>query len=249
MGALEDGTKEILAVWDGIHESKASWLEVLRDLNARGLTASPKLAVGDGALGFWAALEEEHSQVREQRCWVHKTSNVLDKLSQSVQPYAKKLIHGDGLSPQGRRCSVHVLRFSGRTLDAHPDDESDRIGVRHGAAPDAADEGLRFSIGDVNDGFQTRDAGRAPLAEAEQRAVARSCDSERRFHRRRHGESGLNGDRRDMFNPGSYTTFDNISEILHRIRVSGLKHLSKVAWRLFKPKKDAKRVLRLGSKK
>jgi putative transposase len=59
MGALEDGTKELLAVWDGIRESKASWLEVLHDLRARGLTAAPKLAVGDGALGFWAALEEE----------------------------------------------------------------------------------------------------------------------------------------------------------------------------------------------
>jgi len=64
----------------------------LRDLKARGLVEAPKLAVGDGALGFWAALEEEYSQVREQRCWVHKTSNLLDKLPQNVQPHAKKLI-------------------------------------------------------------------------------------------------------------------------------------------------------------
>jgi putative transposase len=78
MGALEEGTKELLAVWDGIRESKASWLEVLRVLKARGLRESPKLAMGDGALGFWAALEEGYSQVREQRCWVHKTSNVLE---------------------------------------------------------------------------------------------------------------------------------------------------------------------------
>jgi putative transposase len=99
MGALEDGTKELVAVWDGIRESKTSWLEVLHDLKARGLTTSPKLAVGDGALGFWAALEEEFSQVREQRCWVHKTANILDKLPQSVQPYAKKLIHEMYLSP------------------------------------------------------------------------------------------------------------------------------------------------------
>lgn len=66
---------------------------------------------------------------------------------------------GNGLSAQGRRRPVHVLRFSGRTLDAHPDDEPNRIGVRHGAAPDAADEGLRVSVGDVDDGLQARDAG------------------------------------------------------------------------------------------
>jgi transposase-like protein len=71
MGALEDGTKELITVWDGIRESKESWLEVLRDLKARGLVEGPELAVGDGALGFWAALEEEFPQVREQRCWVH----------------------------------------------------------------------------------------------------------------------------------------------------------------------------------
>ncbi len=99
MGALEDGTKELVAVWDGRRESKASWLEVLRDLKARGLTESPRLAVGDGALGFWAALEEERSKTREQRCWVHKTANELDKMPRRVQPYAKKMILEMSLSP------------------------------------------------------------------------------------------------------------------------------------------------------
>lgn len=93
MGTLEDGTKELLAVEDGHRESKESWLEVLRDLKARGLKESPKLAVGDGALGFWAALEEEYAGSRHQRCWVHKTANVLDKLPKRVQPHAKKMIH------------------------------------------------------------------------------------------------------------------------------------------------------------
>jgi len=111
MGALEDGTKELVAVWDGIRESKASWLEVLRDLKARGLADAPKLAVGDGALGFWAALEEEYSKVREQRCWVHKTANVLDKLPQSVQPYAKKLIHEMYLSPTKEKALEAYRRF------------------------------------------------------------------------------------------------------------------------------------------
>jgi transposase-like protein len=111
MGALEDGTKELVAVWDGIRESKASWLEVLRDLKARGLTEAPKLAIGDGALGFWAALEEEYSKVREQRCWVHKTANVLDKLPQSVQPYAKKLIHEMYLAPTKEKALEAYRRF------------------------------------------------------------------------------------------------------------------------------------------
>jgi len=93
MGAREDGTKELVAVWDGMRESKESWLELLRELKARGLSEAPKLAVGDGGLGFWAALEEEFPAVREQRCWVHKTANILDKMPKGVQPYAKKLIH------------------------------------------------------------------------------------------------------------------------------------------------------------
>lgn len=111
MGTLEDGTKELVAVWDGQRESKLSWLEVLRDLKARGLPESPKLAVGDGALGFWAALEEERSNTREQRCWVHKTANVLDKLPRSVQPYAKKLIHEMYLSPTKEKALTAYRRF------------------------------------------------------------------------------------------------------------------------------------------
>ena len=93
VGALADGTKELVALWDGQRESKASWLQVLRELQRRGLKHSPKLAVGDGALGFWAALREVFPGVREQRCWVHKTANILDKLPKRDQPDAKKLIH------------------------------------------------------------------------------------------------------------------------------------------------------------
>jgi len=120
LGALEDGTKELVAVWDGIRESKASWLEVLRDLKARGLAETPQLAVGDGALGFWAALEEEYSTVREQRCWVHKTANVLDKLPQSVQPYAKKLIHEMSLSPNREKALEAYRRFLSEYAAKYP---------------------------------------------------------------------------------------------------------------------------------
>ena len=85
IGALEDGRKQLLAVWDGFRESELSWRELLQDLKRRGLEPPPKLAVGDGALGFWAALRKVFPTTREQRCWVHKTANVLDKLPKSMQ--------------------------------------------------------------------------------------------------------------------------------------------------------------------
>lgn len=93
MGATADGEKELIAVVDGYRESKQSWLELLLDLKQRGLSIEPKLAIGDGALGFWAALREVFSETREQRCWVHKTANVLNKMPKSVQPKAKADLH------------------------------------------------------------------------------------------------------------------------------------------------------------
>lgn len=92
MGTLEDGTKELIAIHDGERESKLSWKTLLRDIKRRGLKEAPKLAVGDGALGFWSALAEVFSETRQQRCWVHKTANILDKLPKRVQPDAKQLI-------------------------------------------------------------------------------------------------------------------------------------------------------------
>jgi transposase-like protein len=93
IGATQDGQKEILAVHDGYRESKLSWQEMLRDLKARGLSHMPALAVGDGGLGFWAGLREEWPAAREQRCWVHKTANILDKMPRGIQSKAKRRIH------------------------------------------------------------------------------------------------------------------------------------------------------------
>jgi transposase-like protein len=94
MGATEDGQKELLCVLDGFRESKQSWLELLLDLKQRGLSLSSQcLAVGDGALGFWAAVREAFPGLREQRCWLHKTANVLNKLPKSLQPKAKGELH------------------------------------------------------------------------------------------------------------------------------------------------------------
>lgn len=93
MGATADGKKELIAVQDGYRESEQSWSELLLDLKQRGLTEAPKIAVGDGALGFWAALRKIFPETREQRCWVHKTANVLNKMPKSVQPKAKGDLH------------------------------------------------------------------------------------------------------------------------------------------------------------
>lgn len=93
IGVTKAGQKELLAVWDGHRESELSWLEVIRDLKRRGLAISPKLAIGDGALGFWAALRKEWPSTREQRCWVHKTANVLNDLPKALQPKAKARLH------------------------------------------------------------------------------------------------------------------------------------------------------------
>jgi len=93
MGATADGYKELLAVRDGYRESEQSWHELLIDLKQRGLTLAPQLATGDGGLGFWAALRKVYPETREQRCWVHKTANVLNNLPRSVQPRAKADLH------------------------------------------------------------------------------------------------------------------------------------------------------------
>jgi putative transposase len=92
IGVREDGEKELLAVEDGYRESTESWATVMRDLRDRGLN-EPKLVVGDGALGTWAALRDVFPGAREQRCWVHKTANVLDALPKRVQPRAKAMLH------------------------------------------------------------------------------------------------------------------------------------------------------------
>ncbi len=92
IGARPDGTKELIAIEDGYRESTESWLDMLRDLKARGMQA-PVLAVGDGALGFWAALREVWPKTREQRDWVHRLANVLDKLPKRLQPKAKAALH------------------------------------------------------------------------------------------------------------------------------------------------------------
>jgi transposase-like protein len=93
MGALADGTKELIAMTDGQRESETSWTALLLDATGRGLSQAPQLATGDGSLGFWLALAKVFPSTKQQRCWVHKTANVLDKLPKGQQPAAKAMLH------------------------------------------------------------------------------------------------------------------------------------------------------------
>jgi len=119
IGARPDGEKELLAVEDGYRESAESWKTLLRDLKRRGMTA-PVLAVGDGALGFWAAAREVWPETREQACWVHKLANVLDKLPQRLQPRAKRALHEMMYAESRAECEAARSRFEAEYQAKYP---------------------------------------------------------------------------------------------------------------------------------
>jgi putative transposase len=110
VGVLPDGSKEVIALEDGYRESTESWLSLLRDLEQRGMPA-PKVATGDGALGFWAALRQVYAGTEEQRCWVHKNANVLDKLPKRVQPRAKDRLHEIMYAPNRQSALEDIESF------------------------------------------------------------------------------------------------------------------------------------------
>jgi len=111
MGTTQDGTKELIAVVDGQRESEASWTAVLLDLKDRGLIVPPKLATGDGSLGFWLALAKVFPQTRHQRCWVHKTANVLNKLPKSQHAAARAALHEIWMSATREDATTAFARF------------------------------------------------------------------------------------------------------------------------------------------
>lgn len=119
VGVRSDGTKELLACADGYRESTESWSEVLRDLKGRGMTA-PVMAVGDGALGFWAALAEVFPSTREQRCWVHKTANILDALPKRLHKSAKAALHEIYQAETRRDAETGIDVFVGQFGDKYP---------------------------------------------------------------------------------------------------------------------------------
>ncbi len=207
MGATADGDKELLAVHDGVRESEISWKNVLLDLRERGMTTAPEIAVGDGALGFWKALRQVFPTTREQRCTVHKTVNILNKLPSSMQKDAKRRLHDIFLAPtyrgsrerlrrlrrtlrrevpeggrmpqEGPRGTAHLLRLPRRALDASADHEPDRIHLRHRPAADQADEGCGLCEGRPRNGLQA-----GPGSSAKLEKTQRSQAAGGRHHRR-----------------------------------------------------------------
>ena len=191
IGVRPDGTKELIAIEDGYRESTESWATLLRGLKRRGMRA-PVLAVGDGALGFWKALRDVWPETREQRCWVHRIANVLDKLPKRLQAKAKAALHeimraetrkaaqqaidairgrlrgqvpeGRGLAPTGRGGAAHLLRLPGRALAAPADGQRDRVALRDGAAAPAGDEGSGLAAEGPAHGLPAPGDGRTPLA-------------------------------------------------------------------------------------
>ncbi|MEW6687111.1 MAG: IS256 family transposase [Candidatus Edwardsbacteria bacterium] len=111
IGAKADGQKELVALEEGYRESEQSWLEVLNDLKRRGLDKGPQLAIGDGSLGFWKALLQVYPDTRWQRCWVHKTANVLEKLPKSLQAKAKEKLHDIWMAPTKKEAEKNFDAF------------------------------------------------------------------------------------------------------------------------------------------
>ncbi len=119
VGVLPDGRKEVIAIEDGYRESTEAWKTVLRDLKQRGMKV-PRLAVADGALGFWRALHEVYPQTQGQRCWVHKMVNILDKLPQRLQGRAKAQLREIMLAPTRQDAVAEISRFVAEFEEKYP---------------------------------------------------------------------------------------------------------------------------------
>jgi transposase-like protein len=113
IGATEDGTREPVAIQDGLRESELCWNQLLLNLKERGLKIGPQPTVGDGALGFWNALTEVNGNTRWQRCWVHQTANVLNKLPKSLQAKANAKLHQIWQAPEKNEAQRHFDDFNG----------------------------------------------------------------------------------------------------------------------------------------
>jgi transposase-like protein len=120
IGATKDGRKELVAVQDGFRESKQDWLALLTDLKRRGMTVSPKVATGDGALGFWSALDEVFPTTRQQRCWVHKIANVMAKLPRHSHGAARKALEAIWNAGTRKEAEKSVIAFAAAFKAKHP---------------------------------------------------------------------------------------------------------------------------------
>ena len=120
IGATKEGDKEVVGIYSGYRESTESWKELLRSFKERGLINAPKLAIGDGALGFWNAISEIYPETQQQRCWIHKTANILDKMPKSVQERAKEAIHNIYLADTKDNALKAYEEFIERFEDKYP---------------------------------------------------------------------------------------------------------------------------------
>ena len=214
IGADASGRKELLAVEDGFRESAQSWRELLLRLrDENGLALDPELATGDGALGFWQALHEVWPKTRQQRCWVHKTANVLNKLPASLQGKAKQDLHAiyeaenraEAEQALDRFVAKYGAKYDKAAACLAKDRESllafydfpaehwkhvrttqpDREHLRHRPAADRQDQGLPVTPDRAGDGLQARQVRRAALAPAGRLGAPRPGDRGRALPRRR----------------------------------------------------------------
>jgi putative transposase len=195
IGATPEGKKELLGFQVGVRESAQSWHELLIDLRARGLRIAPELAVADGALGFWKALDEVFPGTRHQRCWFHKTGNVLNKVAKSIQPAVKQDLREIWMAPdlkaaerafdvfekrrqvfrgcrvpdQGPRRPAGLLRLPRRALGPRAHHEPDRERLRHGPAPDSSRQGCALPGHRQTHGLQAHHRSIQNLAQTEGR--------------------------------------------------------------------------------
>jgi transposase-like protein len=119
LGVRPDGRKEVIALEDGYRESSESWKSVLQELKRRGMP-TPQLAIADGALGFWAALRQVYPEAQEQRCWVHKIANILDKLPKRLQPRVKSQLHEIMRAPDRASALAELVRFGTEYAAKYP---------------------------------------------------------------------------------------------------------------------------------
>ena len=120
IGVLPDGTKERIAIGEGFAETKEAWTDLLLDLKKRGLASGPLLATGDGALGFWAAMQEVYPETISQRCWVHKTKNVFNALPKSLHAKAKEDLRSIWMAPQLKTAQQALNHFVQCYLGKYP---------------------------------------------------------------------------------------------------------------------------------
>ena len=224
IGATPEGKKELVGFQVGTRESAQSWRELLVDLKARGLAVAPELAVGDGALGFWKALEEVFPSTRHQRCWVHKVVNVLNAVPNSmalqvkrdlneitrapdraaatlaldtfVQKYGAKYEKGRRLPGERPGRAPRLLRLPRRALGPPEDRQSDRERVRHRPASDGAHQRRPLAAHGLADGLQAADGCLADLAPLERTEPVAEGDHRCHLPRRRRGHYDVRAARR-----------------------------------------------------